>query len=136
VPIVLALGGYLFNRSESWRTQDVTDQQRAVDHEIADERRQDDVLQAYLEGISQLLTDKDRPLHSSQPSDSLSTLARARTVTVLPKLDGGRKRSVLQFLYESGLVYKDHLVVDLRGADLSDARPTDDQLARGTAECG
>jgi len=37
-------------------------------------------------------------------------------------VDGPRKRSVLLFLYESGLIYKgDKLVVDLSGADLSGA---------------
>ena len=52
IPVVLALGGYLFTRSENRRA-----------HEIADERRQDDMLQAYLNGMSQLLTDKEHPLH-------------------------------------------------------------------------
>ena len=89
VPIVLALGGYLFNRSESWRTQDVTDQQRAVDHEIADERRQDDVLQAYLEGISQLLTKDsirhvaeadERYLRAIQRQENLGSAADSETV--------------------------------------------------------
>src|SRR5215216_5086481 len=70
VPIVLALGGYLFTRSENQRTQ-----------RIADERRQDDTLQAYLDGMSQLLTDKDRPLHRAQAGDSLRSVARARTLT-------------------------------------------------------
>ena len=39
------------------------DQQRTLDRELADERRQDDMLQAYLDGMSQLLSDKERPLH-------------------------------------------------------------------------
>src|SRR5215204_1004600 len=44
--------------------------------------------------------------------DSLSTVARARTLTVLGRLDSGRKRSVLQFLYESGLIYKEQTLLD------------------------
>ena len=106
VPAVLALGGYFFTRSENRRTRDAADEQRAVDRQIADEqrsldrkiadeRRQDDTLQAYLDGMSQLLTDKERPLHRAQPGDSLSTLARARTLTVLPRLDGERKGRVV-----------------------------------------
>jgi uncharacterized protein YjbI with pentapeptide repeats len=122
IPVVLALGGYLFTRSENRRTQEATDMQRTLDRELADERRQDDMLQAYLDGLSQLLTDKDRPLHRAQLGDSLSTVARARTLTVLARLDGARKRSVLQFLYESGLITKDRNIVDLRGADLSGAK--------------
>jgi hypothetical protein len=134
VPIVLALGGYLFTRSENQRTQKTADQERSLDREIANERRQDDTLQAYLDGMSQLLTDKERPLHKAQPSDSLSTVARARTLTVLGGLDGGRKSSVLQFLFESGLICKEkvlldegsrlierrHNIVSLQKADLSE----------------
>jgi hypothetical protein len=119
VPAVLAVGGYLFTRSESKRTQDIANQQRDLDREIADERRQDDTLQAYLDGRSQLLTDKDRPLHRSQRGDSLSTVARARTLTVLPRLDGDRKARVVQFLYESDLIAKHRPIVDMRGVDLS-----------------
>jgi pentapeptide repeat protein len=119
VPVVLAIGGYLFTRSESRRTQDIANQQRDLDREIADERRQDDTLQAYLDGMSQLLTDKDRPLHRSQRGDSLSTVAR--TLTVLPRLDGERKGRVVQFLYESGLIAKDHPILSLIEADLREA---------------
>jgi len=121
VPVVLALGGYLFARSENSRTQKIAEEQRTLDREIADEQRQDDVLQAYLEGVSQLLTDKDQPLHRAQLRDSLSMVARARTLTVLTRLDGKRKASVVQFLYESGLIIKNQLVVVLRDADLSEA---------------
>jgi hypothetical protein len=126
IPIVLALGGYLFTRSENRRTQEIANQQRAVDRELADERRQDDMLQAYLDGMSQLLTDKDRPLHKARVGDSLSTVARARTLTVLPRLNGDRKGSVMQFLYESGLIIaneaKDRTtIISVRGSDLSDA---------------
>jgi uncharacterized protein YjbI with pentapeptide repeats len=132
VPLVLALGGYFFTRSENQRTREAADEQRALDRQIADEqrsldreiadaRRQDDTLQAYLDGMAQLLTDKDPPLHRAQVGDSLSTVARARTLTVLARLDGQRKRSVVQFLYESGLISADRPVLDLSGADLSGA---------------
>jgi uncharacterized protein YjbI with pentapeptide repeats len=142
VPIVLALGGYLFTRSENRRTQEannqqreldrkIAEEQRSLDREIADARRQDDTLQAYLDGVSQLLTDEKRPLHRSQVDDSLSAVARARTLTVLTRLDSERKQSVLQFLFESGLINKDRLVVDLSGADLSEvALPFRFKLAR------
>jgi hypothetical protein len=121
VPIVLALGGYFFTRSENRRTREDADRQRSLDREIEDERRQDDMLQAYLDGMSQLLTDKGRPLHRAQRGDSLSTVARAGTLTVLTRLEGERKGSVVRFLYESGLITKDRLILDLRSADLSEA---------------
>jgi hypothetical protein len=123
VPAVLAGGGLWFNA-----------QQREREQQTAHNRAQDETLQAYLDGMAELLTDKDQPLHRAQQGDSLSTVARARTLTVLGRLDGGRKRSVLQFLYESGLIHteeallnesdlieKRHNIVSLAPADLSEA---------------
>jgi uncharacterized protein YjbI with pentapeptide repeats len=111
VPAVIAGGGLWFNA-----------QQREREQQIANDRAQDEALQAYLDGMSQLLTDKERPLYKTQRGDRLSIIARARTLSVLGRLDSSRKRSVLQFLYESGLIAKDRAVIDLRGADLSKAR--------------
>jgi uncharacterized protein YjbI with pentapeptide repeats len=110
VPAVIAGGGLWFNA-----------QQREREQRIANERAQDEALQAYLDGMSQLLTDKDRPLHKTRPGDSLSSVARARTLTVLPRLAGARKARVVQFLYESGLISGGRPVLELRGADLSGA---------------
>jgi hypothetical protein len=132
VPLVLALGGYLFTRSENRRArqeaaeqhrvdQDIANQRAETDREIADQRRQDDALQAYLDHIGELLLDKEKPLRQSKVGDEVRTLARARTLSILGRLDGGRKRSVMAFLYESDLIAKDRVVVDLRSADLSRA---------------
>jgi hypothetical protein len=123
VPAVLAIGGYLFTRSENRRMRENADRQRTLDRELADERRQDDVLQAYLDEMSRLLTDKERPLHRAEQGDYLSTVARARTITALSRLDAKRKGNLVQFLYEAGLINRGHAVIsladaDLRGADL------------------
>jgi hypothetical protein len=128
VPAVLALGGYLFTRSENRRTQKNAEQQRDLDSKIADldreiayERQQDDTLQAYLDGMSPLLTDENRPLYRAQAGDNLSTVARARTLTVLPRLAGNRKGSVVQFLHGSGLIAKNRPIIVVIGADLREA---------------
>jgi uncharacterized protein YjbI with pentapeptide repeats len=110
VPVVLAVGGYLFTRAENSRTE-----------KLAGQRAQDQALQTYLEQISQLLADKDRPLHRAAPGDHLSTVTRAWTLSVLPQLDGRRKNRVIHFLRELGLIYKDSRIVDLSGADLRKA---------------
>jgi Pentapeptide repeats (8 copies) len=104
VPIVLALGGYLFNRLESRRTKEDAERQREADQQIADRRAQDNALQAYLDRIGELLLDKDKPLRDSKEDDEVQTLARARTLTVLRRLDGERKGRVLPFLYEAKLI--------------------------------
>ena len=108
VPAVLAGGGIWFNWAQKEREQ-----------ALADERAQDAALQAYLDHMAQLLI--DQPLRRAQPGDNLSLVARARTVTVLGRLDGFRKGSVLQFLHESGLIEKEQPVIDLGGAPLSGA---------------
>jgi hypothetical protein len=134
VPAVLAVGGYLLTERQRALDRELSTQQAQTDRELADERRQNDTLQAYLDGMSQLLTDKERPLHMAQSGDSLRTVARARTLTVLGRLDSGQKRSILEFLFESELIYKEHILLDkgglierrhnivsLRQADLRDA---------------
>src|SRR5919112_578378 len=61
VPIVLALGGYLFTRSENRRTQ-----------QIEEQRAQETALQAYLEQITPLV----EQLHNVDPHDPIRMLAR------------------------------------------------------------
>jgi len=69
-----------------------------------------------------LIPNNDQPsLSHPDPPDSLKTVARARTLTVLPRLDGGLKARVVQFLYESDLITKDRTIADLEGADLRGA---------------
>jgi hypothetical protein len=102
---------------------------RQIELDVEEQRAQDEALEAYLDEISQLLTDEKRPLSRARPGDNLSTVTRARTLTALTRLDGHRKRSVLQFLYESGLVIKARVVVDLKGADLSAANLSEADLS-------
>jgi uncharacterized protein YjbI with pentapeptide repeats len=54
---------------------------------------------------------------------SLMKIGRIRTLTLLRRLDGKRKGSVLQFLYESNLIGKTGVrYIDLSGADLTKAK--------------
>ena len=111
VPAVIAGGGLWFNA-----------QQRERELQIANERAQDEALQAYLDQMSQLLTDKDRPSRQAKEDDEVRTLARARTLTVLARLDGSRKWSVLMFLQEARLIsVEDGPVVSLQWANLQKA---------------
>jgi uncharacterized protein YjbI with pentapeptide repeats len=109
VPLALAGIGILF----TWQ-QDVRQQQ------IEDQRAQDVALQAYLDQMSTLLLEKG--LRNSEQDSEVRTLARARTLTVLGRLDPIRKAEVMSFLVEADLVQevdgKDP-VIDLSRADLS-----------------
>src|SRR5215207_1451915 len=90
IPFVIAVvgtvGGYFFTRSENRATL-----------ASAERRAQDETLQTYLDQIGQMLLDKERPLLQSQEGAEVRTLARARTLTVLSRLDGRRKGTVVQF---------------------------------------
>jgi hypothetical protein len=97
VPVVLAIGGYLFNSSQNRATQ-----------AAAERRAQDEALQAYLDYMSDFLLapkqDQPSPYDESTSDDSPRVVARARTLTLLPRLDGDRKGRVVHFLYESHLI--------------------------------
>src|SRR5215216_1651618 len=108
VPAMLALVGFL-----------LAEAQENIQQQAEESRAQDEALQAYLEGMGNLLLDEG--LLTSQEDEEVRTLARARTLTILGRVDGARKRSVVQFLYESQLIQKDQPIVSLSGADLTDA---------------
>jgi uncharacterized protein YjbI with pentapeptide repeats len=96
---------------------------------LEDRRTREAALQNYFERVGKLLTEKS--LYNDGPDRNLVAVVRAQTLAVLEGLDPHRKRILLQFLYESGLIHKDKTVVslaaanlgraDLSGADLSGA---------------
>jgi uncharacterized protein YjbI with pentapeptide repeats len=110
IPVVLAIGGYLFNSSQNRATG-----------AAAEQRAQDEALQAYIDHMSQLLTDEKHPFHHASLGDASRAVARARTLTVLSRLNGPRRAQVVQFLNEAGLIGRDDQVLDLSKADLKDA---------------
>ena len=134
VPIILAIGGFWLNRIQKSREERTTEQRAEIERKAAEQRDQTEreiaidnqretALQEYLDKMSELLLEKN--LRKSQPEDEVRNIAWARTLTVLRGLDPVRKGTILQFLYESNLVYKggrniiDLKDVDLSGADLS-----------------
>jgi uncharacterized protein YjbI with pentapeptide repeats len=118
VPIVLVIGGYLLTQRQSSLDREIAADQSHADRDIADQHRQDASLLAYLDHIGKLLLDTEKPLRTSKEGDDVRSLARAWTLTILRRLDSGRKGSVLQFLYVSGLVSTGRSVVSLEGSDL------------------
>jgi len=121
IPAVLAIGGYVINLTISRSEQEATKQRAKTEQEIASDNQREMALQDYIDKMSELLLDKDHPLRESAPEGEVRKIARVRTLTVLPRLNKERKSSVLQFLYESGLIETDKQIIDLRGANLSGA---------------
>jgi uncharacterized protein YjbI with pentapeptide repeats len=146
VPAALALGVYWLNRLQSQRDREadaVREREREADAAqrerereaseeaqkqreltVQNQRAQDEALQAYLDQMSRLLVDKERPLRraSSQRKDDLSVVAEAWTSSVLARLDGHRKQIALLFLQDAGLILVGQVAVSLAGADLRGAR--------------
>jgi uncharacterized protein YjbI with pentapeptide repeats len=120
VPIVLAVGGYVINLTISRGEQEATRQRAKTEQEIASDNQREMALQDYIDKLSELLLHEK--LRELKPEyEEVRKIARVRTLTVLPRLDKERKRSVLQFLYESDLIYKGKSIIDLDGAFLSEA---------------
>jgi hypothetical protein len=110
---MLAAIGFWFTAQQDARQQEIENQraqqaqeienQRAeAERELAEQCAQDEALQDYLDQMSSLLLEKN--LRDSEEGSEARTLARARTRTVLGRLDPRRKTQVMQFLVEADLV--------------------------------
>ncbi len=129
VPAVLTLGAVWITSRQNHDLQiaeqqhkaerALAEQQHEADRDIALDNQREEALQAYIDSMSELLLHEN--LRSSTEDSEVRKIARVRTLTVLPKLDSNRKRSVLNFLYESGLINKDNRIIDLSGANLRGA---------------
>ena len=108
VPVVVGFGAVWFTSRQG----------KVADAENKDNQRET-ALQAYIDKMSELLLHEN--LRHSGPNDEVRSIARVRTITLLPGLDEERKRSVLQFLHESKLIEKGTWIIDLDGANLSGA---------------
>jgi uncharacterized protein YjbI with pentapeptide repeats len=127
VPLALVVIGFLFSVQQDARQQRIEDQRAEAERELAEQRAQDEALQAYLDQMGSLLL--ERKLRNSTEGGEVRTLARARTLSVLERLDENRKARALRFLYEANLITSPHPIIsletaDLRGADLSAATTT------------
>ena len=118
VPAVLLIIGFVLATAQENIQQQAEESRALAQRDAEEQRAQDAALQAYLEEMGSMLIDED--LRSSEEGDELRTLARARTLPVLERLDGARKGRVLQFLSESDLISKGDPVVDLDKANLTE----------------
>ena len=109
--------------------REAAEKRAQTEREIALDNQREVALQEYIDKMAGLLLVNN--LRKSEPGDEVRTIARIRTVTVVQGLDPIRKRILLIFLHESGLIKKDEAIVelwgtifnraDLRGIDLCNA---------------
>jgi hypothetical protein len=123
IPAVLAVAGYVINLTISRGEQAATEQRAKSEREAAEKRaeterqiakeryeqdqqialdkQREDLLQAYLDRMSELLI-KENLLTS--PTKEVRKVATVRTISVLTQLDARRVGYVFDFLRESGLL--------------------------------
>lgn len=106
VPLALALVAIFFNQMNT-RTE----------RQIALDRQRGDILQAYLDRMSELLLEKG--LGTPQAGAEVRNVARTRTINVLIQLDVKRVEYVFAFLREAGLIEASNPIISLKGANLS-----------------
>jgi hypothetical protein len=124
VVLVIALGSWAI----TWQLQKLENQRAEAERELAEQRAQDEALQAYLDQMSHLIL--DRQLLEVEQGDPVHTLAQARTSTAILRLDAEHNESVTHFLITSGLSVrsKDSPRL-LRGSTLSHAKLSGAHLA-------
>ena len=108
IPVVLAVGGYLFNFTTSRNEQ-----------EIATDNQREAAMKEYFDKMSELMLHEN--LSKSDSNTEVRKIARVLTLTVLPRLDGRRKRRVIEFLYESSLIDTNDYIIDMSKAYLLEA---------------
>jgi uncharacterized protein YjbI with pentapeptide repeats len=121
VPLALVVISFLFTMQQDQRQQQTENQRAEAERELAEQRAQDEALQAYLDQMSQLML--DRKLLEAEPGGAVHTLAQARTSTAILRLDAEHNESVTHFLSTSSLSMrsKDSARI-LRGITLSHAK--------------
>jgi uncharacterized protein YjbI with pentapeptide repeats len=118
IPIVLAAAGFWFTTQQDQRQQRIENQRAQTERTIQQQNAQDEALQACLDQMGTLLLEKDLS------DEKVRTLLRARTLTVLGRLDPSRKTAVMQFLVEGELVQRvedREPIIRLSDANLSGA---------------
>jgi uncharacterized protein YjbI with pentapeptide repeats len=132
IPVVLAAAGLWFTAQQDQRQVAIEEQRAEAERELAEQRAQDEALQAYLDQMSQLML--ERKLLEAEPGDPVHTLAQARTATVILRLDAEHNESVTHFLINSGLAVRSEASprllsgIPLSRATLSNAHLVDADL--------
>jgi uncharacterized protein YjbI with pentapeptide repeats len=118
IPFVLAGGGYLLNQREEERDE----KRKEAEQNRAAENLREEALQTYFSRISELLLEH-KLSQLEQNNNPARDIARARTLTVLSRLDrdGQRKAAIVNFLHEAKLIKGREPIINLSRADLSGA---------------
>lgn len=130
IPLILSMATLVvsfvvrrWERSVDEREERRAERREQIEKEIANKRLNQDVLDNYLDKVTQLLISAN----SSQAS-TISNIISTRTITVASILDELRKAHVLIFLYKTGLLQSSNRV-SLLGANFSGIDLADEVLS-------
>ncbi len=119
VPLVLAIGGYLYHRNQQHADRLRAEHQDHTERARTQDNQRETGLQGYLDRMADLLIANE--LRTTGADSAARAVARARTLTILRRLDAERRGAALQFLYEAQLINKDNPIINLRGGTLAGA---------------
>lgn len=126
VPAALAAIGLWFSQAQRQHNSELARKREAAEERALESRAQESALQGYLDRMTTLLL--DRSLGGATASEGVREIARARTLTILRRLDEERVRYVVAFLLDTGLIRYDCPILSLQDADLRNALLNDVQL--------
>lgn len=117
VPAALAIGGYIYNRTEKQLEHQRIEERAASEQKRAEETQREAALQTYLDQMADLLL---KGLRSSEAGSEVRDIARIRTLTTLRRLDSARCTIVFRFLHDAKLVTNtSESIVNLKSANFS-----------------
>jgi uncharacterized protein YjbI with pentapeptide repeats len=128
IPLVLTLAAVFFNQANTrterqfareryQRDLEIAENRYKQDKETALDKQREDLLQIYLDRISELLLEKD--LRTSVSDAEVRNVARVRTINLLIQLDARRVGYVFTFLSEAHLRGGPDPVIDLQQANFT-----------------
>lgn len=106
IPVVLAGAGLYFEAQLDARQRQIEDQRAEAETELAEQRTQNEAMQAYLDQMSDLIIAHDL-LRCDVKEDQcyeVRTLAEARTETVIQRLDSDLNQHLINFLWGADLL--------------------------------
>jgi len=106
IPVALGIAGWALNNAE-----------KSNSYKKESERAQNEIIDSFIKIFTQLILDKNL----TKDSDiQIKIIARTRIMFALNNIDRSRKRQILQFIYESGLIFNKP-TLNLNGANINNA---------------
>lgn len=101
VPIILILGGFWLNRSESRHSLEMQKSINDTNLSIEKERFEDGILNSYINDIAQMIINSDT---AKLRTNRIMAVYKIKTLTTLNRLNSERRNYLIQFLVDSKML--------------------------------